>query len=213
MEKLKQDIVDFIESVDVTTDREFDYMKANDWTDLGRDFSVREEEYSLQHLLTTRSLNNAEVLYKKAKEDLNHPDVKKAFDKFFKFLKLHEQRSESYLLSMDWVSSELNAAQKRAEIEFQSTILKNITKCREDARKINYGEESLKVTLPIHGDIPAPLIMKDKLESRYPEIKKYLEKRKLEEDFVPLQIELKEEIKHERKPRRKKPKGGRRPGY
>jgi hypothetical protein len=209
--ELKPEIKDFIESVELTTDKEFTYISQNDWT-LISDREVREEEYKLHQLLTKRAITNAVTLYKKAKDDLTHPDVKSALNKFFDFLKVHEQRSDKYLSETDWMADGYSVGEKRFEIEFQSTILKNTTGLKEEARSINYGEESLEVNLPIHGDVPAPLLMRQKLEERYPEIKKYLEDRKSKENVLPLKLELKEEAKYE-KPRRKRTRGGRKPGY
>lgn len=209
--ELKPEIKDFIESVELTTDKEFTYINQNDWT-LISDREVREEEYKLHQLLTKRAITNAVTLYKKAKDDLTHPTVKSTLNKFFDFLKVHEQRSDKYLSETDWMADGYSVGEKRFEIEFQSTILKNVTGLKEEARSINYGEESLEVNLPIHGDVPAPLLMRQKLEERYPEIKKYLEDRKSKENVLPLKLELKEEAKYE-KPRRKRTRGGRKPGY
>jgi len=214
MENLKQEVSDFIESVELTTKREFEYLSNNDWTKI-TSFEAREEEYKLQQLLTSRSLKNAETLYKKAKDELHHPQVKDSFSKFFSFADLHEERSEKYLQETDWTSPEFDTNLKKLEIEFQSTILKDITAVKEGLRKINYGGESLVVVLPIHGNIPAPLLMKEKLEGKYPEIKIFLNKRQTEENFIPLQLEFKQKENGTRKKAPKKPraKGGRRPGY
>lgn len=211
--ELNSDIKDFISSVELTTERELSYVKQNDWT-LVLNKDAREEEYKLQDLLTSRALTNAKVLYTKAKEELSNPEVKKALNKFFEFLKIHGDRSDNYLMKTDWTSSELGVADKRDEIEFQSTVLSNLTKHKDSARKMNYGEETLVVSLPIYNDEPIPLIMADKIEERYPEVKIFLEKRKLEEKFVPLKIETeKQNSDGEKKPKKRKPRGGRRPGY
>ena len=64
------------------------------------------------------------------------------------------------------------------EIDFQSGVLKDYSKFKQDLRKINFGENVITVDIPIHGDTPIPIIMREMIENRYPEVKEFLQNKK-----------------------------------
>ena len=63
------------------------------------------------------------------------------------------------------------------EIEFQSGVLKDLSRFKENLRKINFGEESNDLDIPIHSDKPIPVIMAESVEARYPEIREFINKK------------------------------------
>ena len=63
------------------------------------------------------------------------------------------------------------------EWEFQSGMLKDINASRARMQKVNIGDNIKSVNVPIFGDQPVPLIMRQAFEKKFPEIKEYIQNR------------------------------------
>lgn len=203
--QLDPTIEDFLSTFEETSRKEIKYIldPKNDWTKI-LERGIRESRHDLEVLLVDRNTLTAEKLFTLCKGDTKHPRVKSALDLLIKFFKIYEERKEKYLRDEDWTLYELDGKKDtdiRAEIEFQSEILKNVSKYKEKLRKINFGEDSAVVDIQIFGNISIPLMMSDIIEERYPEIKDFLLKKR--ESFYSSAAE-KPKVVNKRAPRTKK---------
>jgi hypothetical protein len=176
MEELNEDVLDFIESISITTKKETNYLQEVNWVGVAN-FDDKESEYKLQSLLVQRSVKHAEDFYKLAKADLKHPQVKATLDMLLEPFKITSERVASYLAATDWTKFVDEGKSKelmKREIEFQSDISKDVTKWKSEVRKINYSEDSHTLDIQTFNDTKIPLLMMDIFIERYPEIKDYL---------------------------------------
>lgn len=177
-EELSDEIRDFIDEIKITTKKEKRYVIDNNWTTIQK-AEIRESEHDLQNLLVTRSLANAESLFKLAKADLKVSAVKVMLDELISLFRIYDERASKYLREQDW-SSLLEQedgggrAAMKSEIEFQSLIQKHLVDYRGKVRKLNYSEESNNVDIGIFGDTRIPLMMSGIIEERYPEVTELL---------------------------------------
>ena len=202
-QQLDPTIEDFLSTFEETSKKEVNYIIANDWT-TQPDRGIRESRHDLEVLLVERNTSTAEKLFTLCKGDTKHPRVKSALDLLIKFFSIYQERKEKYMRSEDWTLYAIdgkNDSDIRAEIEFQSEILKNISKYKEKLRKINFGEDSAVVDIQIFGNVSIPLMMSDIIEERYPEIKDFLLKKR--ESFYSSAAEKPKVVK-KRAPRTKK---------
>lgn len=179
-EQLNEEILDFIDSISITSKKEAIYITKNNWADIS-DFKAREEEFDLQNLLVERSLAHANSLYKLAKADLKHPSVKSMLDDLIGVFRTHGDRISKYILESDWseqISDGGSRANMKLELTFQSEMNKNLAKFKADVRKINYSDENQSVDIQIFGNVIIPLMMHSAMEIRYPEIEELLIKRR-----------------------------------
>jgi hypothetical protein len=178
MSQLDDEIEVFIEGIKTTINKERKYIESIDWTGIIQN-DDRSEEYKLQHLIVNRTMLNAIALYDLAKNDLKNKLVKTTLEELLSLAKTHELRSSEYLKSQDWTIIEDDSSRarekRRFEVEFQSAIQKDIVDLSKKIRKIDISENKQSVTIGIHGDIPIPLLMRDAMEERYPEIIEVLE--------------------------------------
>lgn len=181
MGELNPDIVDYIDSIEITTKKESKYIKDNDWT-LIELASQREEEFNLHNLLVSRAITHAESLHKIAKEDVENPIVKKMFTALLESFHLHIDRSQNYISSSDWsnyLEKGLSRSDMKSELTFQSDIMKLITELKNKVRKLNIFNEGKSIDVRFHSDGIASLIMYNEVMiNRYPEIQDYIDKRR-----------------------------------
>jgi hypothetical protein len=181
MSQLDDEIEVFIEGIKTTINKELKYIEGVDWTGIVQN-DDRAEEYKLQHLIVNRTMLNAIALYDLAKNNLKNKLVKTTLEELLSLAKTHEVRSSEYLKKQDWTIIEDDSSKarekRRFEVEFQSTIQKDIVDLSKKIRKIDISENKQSVTIGIHGDIPIPLLMRDAMEERYPEILEVIENKK-----------------------------------
>jgi len=181
MSQLDDEIEVFIEGIKTTINKELKYIEGVDWTGIVQN-DDRAEEYKLQHLIVNRTMLNAIALYDLAKNNLKNKLVKTTLEELLSLAKTHEARSSEYLKNQDWTIIEDDSSRarekRRFEVEFQSTIQKDIVDLSKKIRKIDISENKQSVTIGIHGDIPIPLLMRDAIEERYPEILEVIENKK-----------------------------------
>lgn len=175
---LDKKIQDHIDLVIPPAKKELKFIKDQDWSNISN-LEKRDSAYKLQHILNERNINALIKLYNLSEESLNNPEVKKSIKILLEFYYILEKRYQVVDKKFDWTKfdqSEKNIEKKMAdEIEFQSGVLKDLSGFREKLRKINFGEESNDLDIPIHSDKPIPLIMAGSVEERYPEISKFIE--------------------------------------
>lgn len=178
MAELDDEIQVFIEGIKTTINKERKYIESIDWTGILQN-DDRSEEYKLQHLIVNRTMLNAIALYDLAKNELKNKLVKSTLEELLSLAKTHESRSSEYLKNQDWTiiedDSSKSREKRRFEVEFQSTIQKDIVDLSKKIRKIDISDNKQTVTIGIHGDTPIPLLMRDAMEERYPEIIEVIE--------------------------------------
>lgn len=159
--------------------KEIKFIKEHDWSKIPR-LEKRESKYILQNILNDRNINALVKLHSLAKEDLGHPKVKDAVGIFLEFYKVLDERYAYVDKRFDWTKfdqeDENVEAKMEAEMKFQSEVLKNLTSFKERLRKINFGQETSTLDIPIYADKPIPLTMSQSLEERYPEIREHIDK-------------------------------------
>ena len=182
---LDKKIQDLLDLTLPAAKKELNFVKSVDWTDIDN-LERREMKYNLQHKLNDRNLNVLVKLYHLAIEDLYHPDVKKAIKIFIEFYYILDKRYAVMDKKYDWTKFDQEAkdaeSKMAAELSFQTEVLKNLTTFRERLRKINFGEESTALDIPIHSDKPVPITMSDSIEARYPEVREHIDARKQERE-------------------------------
>lgn len=178
MAELDPKIQDYIDLVVGPAKKELKYIEDNDWVTLTT-FKRRESEYSLQHLLNNRNIKALIKFYGLAKNDLKHPKVKSTMDLLMKFYRILEERFLKVEKLYDWTTVfadvKNSEERKREEIEFQSTVLKDLTGFKEELRKINFGNQSDTINVDMHSDIPIPFVMRVAIEERYPEVREFMD--------------------------------------
>ena len=188
MAELDDEIEIFIEGIKTTINKERKYIESIDWTGIVQN-EDRSEEYKLQHLIVNRTILNAIALYDLAKNNLKNKLVKSTLEGLLSLAKVHESRSSEYLKNQDWTVIEDDSSKsrdkRRFEVEFQSTIQKDIVDLSKKIRKIDISDNKQSVAISIHGDIPIPLLMREVFEERYPDIVEVIENKKAKKNGKP----------------------------
>lgn len=184
---LDSKIQDLLDLILPAAKKELNFIKNVDWSVIDN-LDKREIKYNIQHKLNDRNIKALLKLYNLAIDDLGHPSVRSAVKIFLEFYYILEQRYSVVDEKYDWTKfdqEEKNVeAKMEAEISFQTEVLKNLTAFREMLRKINFGDESTSLDIPIHSDKPVPITMRESIEKRYPEVREFIESRKKEKDDV-----------------------------
>lgn len=177
---LDKKIDDHINLVIPPAKKELKFVRDNDWSDIPN-LATRESMYKLQSILNERNLNTLIKLYSLAEEELGNPEVRKSIKILIEFFYILEKRYMTVDKKFDWTKFDQTEKgfEKRMEleIEFQSNVLKDLSNFKERLRKINFGEESSDLDIPIHSDKPIPLTMSRAIEERYPEIRDFINKK------------------------------------
>lgn len=185
---LDNKIKDYIDLITPPAKKEINFIKNNDWSEVTL-LKKRESMYKLQDKLNDRNLSSLLTLHELAKSDLTHPKVRSTIQLLLEFYYVLETRYYKMDEKYDWTTflddegseggNGLTAEKKQElEIDFQSGVLKDYSKFKQDLRKINFGENVITVDIPIHGDTPIPIIMREMIENRYPEVKEFLQNKK-----------------------------------
>lgn len=176
--KLDPTLEDFLKPLEDPIKKEVKFLENNDWT-TDKNRGKRKSALEVHTMITDRALNNAGSLYKLSKGDLDHPRLKSIFEIYSKIYKLFEGRYYSYVEKEDWTTYE-DGKEVTDELELQSDARKSLTKFSSVMRDINFGDEVNSHNVHTFNNTPIPLMMKELVEERWPEIKDYLEKRKEE---------------------------------
>lgn len=181
--ELDATIQDFIDTIKTQLTNEHKLIKTSDWT-TQQSLKEREGLHDLHVLLTNRAVVNAAKLYGMVRGDVSHKAVKDMINKAIDMFSIYNKRYESYvkLKDISKVLSEeeggdLTEIVKKIEAEagFQSDSLSKINAMKEILRKINFGGTGNIVEVSLLNDTPAPFMMSNQIEERYPEVKKLIE--------------------------------------
>lgn len=181
MEKLDSKVQDHLDLHVKPAKKALKYIEDTDWTNIS-DVAQREDEYDIQHLLTNKNIKSGIELYNLSKEEVSHPTVTSNMKLFLEFFHILEKRFEDMEKRYDWTTifkgEEDEHGKKRKEIEFQTKVLSNLDGFKQALRKINFGDDSNGVNIPIYNDTPVPFMMASQVEEVFPEVIEYMEKRK-----------------------------------
>ena len=183
-EEINVSVESFLDTIEKTINNELKFVKSNDWTKKAT-IKERNDLHDLQFLLTDRSVKHANKLYSLSVQAGND-DSKKVKDMLkllLTFYKLYEERYDYYTNKQDYNKIlddvETEKINIKAEIEFQSDLVKNLTSFKETVRKIDINGESTKNQIQVFNDIPIPFLMKKAVINRYSSIgEKYEQKLK-----------------------------------
>jgi len=157
--------------------KELTYIEGEDWSVI-KNVKSRDNAYEVHNLITDRNVRSAVTLYNMAGEDIGKKRVKNALEVLVKFFTILDERYKKVIEKFDWTAfnTEEEGSAKN-EVEFQSAVLKNINTLEDKLRGINFGGESDELHIEFHGDKPVPFMMNERMEEKYPDIKKHLEER------------------------------------
>jgi hypothetical protein len=180
---LDKKIQDHLDLVMPPAKKELKFIKEHDWSIVSK-LEKRESMYNLQSILNDRNISALIKLYSLAEEELGNPEVNKSIKLLLEFYYILEKRYNHVTRAFDWTEFDEadSNVEKRMEMEiaFQSGVLKELSSLKERLRKINFGEESDNLDVPIHSDKPIPFTMSNAIEERYPEVRAFINK-KIEE--------------------------------
>lgn len=181
MSELIESVEDFIASVEPTTRKEFKFIKEDDWTSVV-ERKARISRYEMHQLLTRRAVDNAVKVFKLNKGDIDQKDVKALVKLLVEFFTIFEKRVESYFKKEDWTiyltEGVGNEIDMRAEVEFQSDIQKNHIDLKTLVKQLPLDPTKKVINIQMFEDKPIGIIMAPRFESKYPELKEYMEKKR-----------------------------------
>lgn len=182
MNEVSESIDKYISRVLPQAKKELAYIKDNDWSAI-ENIETRENSYDVQALLVDRNVKTAINLYKIAKESdtIGSKRVKASLKLLISFFKICNERYESMVQNFDWTTLSMDdkkeATKAKLEIQIQSKILKVVNELEAKLQAINFGDESDDVNVSMYGDTPMPFLMRDVMESAFPVIGEYLERK------------------------------------
>lgn len=178
---ISREVKVYIENYEAPLKKELSYVKNNDWsTENNR--RKRIKKHDTNYLLVSRAINKLIHFHKIAEEDLHYKTVKSFIDIFIEFFSIYSARYERYVEVEDWTEytnvygdydEDKLATEIEEEVAFQSDLLSHVNSLKIKIDKLNLEGEVRSLELPIHADIPAPFLLRHKLEFLFPEIKNY----------------------------------------
>jgi len=179
MEDLKETIADFIDTIYDPLKKELNFIEKHDWTKAVT-LKNRENEHGLNAIVTGRAVKAAKDLFKIAEADLGHKRVKSLMKLCKEVFDLYERRYNAYTKSQDWEQfmSEGGSLEKvQDEMRFQNDIRNQLNELKKTMRDINFGDEEGRIAISTFNDVPLPLVMREMVEERFPEVKELINKK------------------------------------
>lgn len=180
MSSLDPAVDGFIKRILPPAKKELKYIKDEDWSEI-KNIKTRKNNYDVHHVITDRNIKYAIKLYKMAGEDVEKPRVKTTLDFLIGFFNILDERYSQMVEKFDYTALNLEEEEEtnkmKFEVEFQSTVLNHINSMEASLRTINFGGESDELHIEFHGKQPIPFMMSETMEKKYPDIKKFLEKK------------------------------------
>ena len=172
----------YIEDYEVALKKQLSYVKGNTWIKGFANRQQRIQEHDLQYALTSKNLDLLKNYYKVASESLNYKSVKTFLDLLVEFTTIYIERQEEYFLIEDWFEYESHrSGEKTEEMEFQSILLKNVSKMKNDLVTLNLEGNIQELGIVVYGQDKISIPMREKLELKYEIVTEYLEQKREEE--------------------------------
>ena len=181
-EEFDVSVESFLDTIEKTVHNELKFIKGKDWSNV-ETVKERNDMHDIQFLLTDRNIKHAAKLFSLASQKgvEDSPRVKKMLKTLTNFYEIYERRYDHYVGKQDFNAIldgiETSGVSVKAEIEFQSDLVKNLTSFKEIARKIELSESKGKTQVQNYNDTPTPFLMRQAVEHRYPSIKEITEKK------------------------------------
>lgn len=200
-EKVDYTVTEVINKFKSTLDQEVSVIsdKDNDWS-LKQQLSDKKNYYELEFLIVSNILLSAKDLHAalNGKVRSEAPIGFKWLDKLLSAFDLHNKRVDSFLKKESKLSSKINAEDIdsfKSNIEFRNKVKDNQAKFKRLIKGISTGDETLpEVPIRTHKKTEfIPLSCRFIVETKYPEIKDYLLKRKDLEDKLKNRLKEDEE--------------------
>lgn len=160
--------------------KELTYIKNEDWSII-ENVKMRGNVYKIQNLLVDRNTKTAVKLYGLAKEDITKKRVKSALSTLIEFFNIADKRYKVMVETFDWstfsLDNDADAGKIKSEVEFQAEVLNDINGLEARLRAINFGGESDELSINFYNNTPAPFMMAEAIEIRYPEIKQFMKRK------------------------------------
>ena len=188
--KLSLEVKNYMSNYKEALEKELSYVKSKNWA-LEEDVFTRDKIHKRQKLITERNLVKLKH-FAKITEDLRTFKTVQSFISILnEFMDIYIERFENCAILYDWTTyEETKSHLMEDEIDkliddeagFQSEALDNVNKFRLEVKKLNLDNSLDSVDVPIYGDTPIPLIMRNHVEELYPMIKEYLNRDVEEEE-------------------------------
>ena len=161
--------------------KDLTYVKSKNWAREESMFKRCNDE-KRQRLITERHLTKLKHFAKITEDYREYKTVTSLLNTLVEFKDIYVDRFKICEEEYDWTEYETKYSYLEEEelqskideeIEFQSEVLKYVAKFRQDVQSLNLNNNNEGLEIPIFADIPAPFLLRDKLERLYPKIKKY----------------------------------------
>lgn len=170
-------IKDWINQYKEQFNRYNSYCEANNWI-----YSEEvEQEYKAQKEISNIVLNRLNYFTSKFEPYLEYNYVQEFISLMITPVNLFLERCNIYFLENDWLK-ETKKDKQLEEMTFQSNMMTDFNSIKDKLQKLNLDNEVVALDIKIHSDKVIPLLMKDIMEEKYPEIKDFREKFNNQED-------------------------------
>lgn len=197
---ISTDVETYIETYKDDMEKELRYVTKKDWSII-ENISERSKEEKRQRLITDRNVDKLKHFAGISNEDRRYKKVKSFIELLKKFPDIYIRRYQKCSELFDWTEYEdsierlvqdglLEGLKEKDEmqadleslieneIDFQSKALEVVSRIRLTVNKLNLDEENKSIDVPIHSDIPAPFLLRKKLEKEFPKLKEFLNAKK-----------------------------------
>lgn len=159
------------------------YLKDNDWTVMPAR-KDRKDEHDL-HLKIVRSfLNKIKYVEEESGEDFYKDRKTVNFAKRLKKeIENYIDRCNLYFKKEKWTNYEDSDA-KTEEMDFQNTVLDSLIKRKEEISKVSLDNKGKDVKIETWGDSELPICLRELVEERYPDVKDFIENRRLKNGSI-----------------------------
>lgn len=171
----------FFETNKPVVEDQINYIYVNDWSSHTSRKS-RKDESALQIKVLRQQLDIVTHIMEEAGDEFDRNKKLINFcKKVAETVEMHNERVAAYFSKERWMTYEGDEYKYRGdELDFQQELLKHKNTFREKLSTLNIGNELQKdVKLPIEKNKVIPLVMREFVVDRYPDIGEYIERKKV----------------------------------
>jgi len=182
---LPLEVSTYLEDYQSEIEKQLFYIEGKDWSVI-TNVKSRGSAHKRQYLITNRNVSKLKHFADITIDCRGNTAVQKFLDTLVKFVEIYINRFENCTQLYDWTKYEdtfSHLSEEEIDVivgeetSFQSEVLDNVNRLRLEVKKLNLDNTSDTIDIAIYGDKPVPLIMRRKLESMFPEIVEYLDKK------------------------------------
>jgi hypothetical protein len=174
----------YIENYKPSAEKDLMYINKHNWA-MDDNVFKRIKGEKKQRLLTERALNKLKYFDSISKEHRGSKSVENFTNLLVEIVDTYIERQGSTDKLHDWTNyeeefkhlpEETLEEKISNEIGFQSDILDVVNRLRLGVKGLNLDGQGNSLAIDIFADIPPPFLLRDKMETLYPEIKEYMQK-------------------------------------